>query len=45
MHGRLWHVVLDEFEPNEATNLVSFPKSMKRVLDKFPNVMLKELPK
>jgi hypothetical protein len=27
--------VLDEFEPKEATNLVSLPKCIKRVLDKF----------
>jgi hypothetical protein len=36
--------VLDEFEPKEATNLVSSPKCFKRVLDEFPDVMLKELP-
>jgi hypothetical protein len=35
--------VLDEFEPKEATNLVSFAKCIKRVLDEFPNVMLEEL--
>ncbi len=36
--------VLDEFEPKEATNLVSSPKCIKRVLDEFPDVMPKELP-
>jgi hypothetical protein len=35
--------VLDEFEPKEATNLVSLPKCMKRMLDEFSNVMLEEL--
>ncbi len=35
--------VLDEFEPKEATNLVSVPKCIKRVLDEFINVMLEEL--
>jgi hypothetical protein len=34
--------VLDEFEPKEATNLVSSPKCVKRILNEFPNVMLKE---
>jgi hypothetical protein len=36
--------VLDEFEPKETTNLVSFPKCIKRILDEFLNVMLEELP-
>jgi hypothetical protein len=27
--------VLDEFEPKEATNLLSFPKCVKGVLDEF----------
>jgi hypothetical protein len=36
--------VLDEFEPKEATNLVSSPKCIKRVLDEFPYVMLTKLP-
>ncbi len=36
--------VLDEFEPKEATNLVTFSKCIKRVLDEFPDVMPKELP-
>jgi hypothetical protein len=36
--------VLDKFEPKEATNLVNFPKCVKRILDKFPDVMLEELP-
>jgi len=35
--------VLDEFEPKEATNLVSSPKCLKQILDKFPDVMPKEL--
>jgi hypothetical protein len=35
--------VLDKFEPKEATNLVSPPKCVKRMLDEFPNAMLKEL--
>jgi hypothetical protein len=35
--------VLDEFEPKETTNLVSLPKCIKRVLNKFPDVMPKEL--
>jgi hypothetical protein len=37
--------VLDEFEPKEATNLVTFPKCIKRVLDEFSDVMPKDLPK
>jgi hypothetical protein len=36
--------VLNEFEPKEATNLVSFSKCVKRVLDEFSDVMPKELP-
>jgi hypothetical protein len=36
--------VLDEFEPKEATNLVSSPKCVKRVLDEFLDVMFEELP-
>ncbi len=37
-------LMLDEFEPKEATNLVSSPKCLKQVLDEFPDVMLGELP-
>ncbi len=37
--------VLDECEPKEATNLVTFSKCIKRVLDEFPYVMPEELPK
>jgi hypothetical protein len=36
--------VLDEFEPKEATNLVSFPKCIKQVLNEFLDVMLEKLP-
>jgi len=36
--------MLDEYEPKEATNLVTSPKCIKRVLDEFPDVMLEELP-
>jgi hypothetical protein len=36
--------VLDTFESKEVTNLVSPLKCLKRVLDKFLNVMLDELP-
>jgi hypothetical protein len=36
--------VLDEFEPKEATNLVSLPKCVKQIFDEFPDVMLEELP-
>ncbi len=36
--------VLDEFEPKEAINLVSSPRCLKQVLDKFPDVMPEELP-
>jgi hypothetical protein len=35
--------VLDEFEPREATDLVSSPKCVKQVLDEFPDVMPEEL--
>jgi len=35
--------VLEKFEPKEATNLVSFPKCVKQMLDEFPDVMLEEL--
>ncbi len=35
--------VLGEFEPKEATNLVSFPKCVKRVLNEFLNLMPEEL--
>ncbi len=31
--------VFDEFEPKEATNLVSSPKCVKQVLDEFLDVM------
>jgi hypothetical protein len=36
--------VLDEFEPEEATKLVTSPKCIRRVLEEFPDVMLEELP-
>ncbi len=36
--------VLDEFEPKEATKVVSLHKCIKPVLEKFPDVMPKELP-
>jgi hypothetical protein len=36
--------VLNELEPKEATNLVTFPKCIKRILDEFLNVMLEKLP-
>jgi len=36
--------VLDEYEPKEATKLVTSPKCIKQVLEKFPNVMPKKLP-
>jgi hypothetical protein len=35
--------MVNEFEPNEVSNLVSFPKCAKRMSDEFPNVMPKEL--
>ncbi len=37
-------LVLDEFEPKEATNFVSLTKCVKQVLDEFPNVMFEALP-
>ncbi len=36
--------VLDECEPKEATNLVTFSKCIKQVLDEFLDVMPEELP-
>jgi hypothetical protein len=36
--------VLDEFEPREATKVVSPHKCIKQVLKEFPDVMPKELP-
>ncbi len=36
--------VLDEYEPKEATKLVTFTKCIKQLLEKFPDVMLEELP-
>jgi hypothetical protein len=36
--------MLDEFEPKEATNLVTSSKCIKRILDEFLDVMPKELP-
>jgi hypothetical protein len=36
--------VLDEFEPREATKVVSLHKCIKQVLKEFPDVMPKELP-
>jgi len=35
--------VLDEYEPKEATKLVTSPKCIKQVLEEFPDVMPKEL--
>ncbi len=35
--------VLDEFEPKEATNMVSLQKCIKRVLNKFLDMMPEEL--
>jgi hypothetical protein len=35
--------VLDKFESKVGTILVSLPKCIKRMLDKFLNVMLKKL--
>jgi hypothetical protein len=35
--------VLDEFEPKEATKLVTSSKCIKRILEEFPDVMLKKL--
>ncbi len=37
--------VLDEYEPKEATNLVTSPKCIKQVLNEFSDVMPEELPK
>jgi len=36
--------MLDEFEPKEATKLVSYSKCIKRVLEEFSNVMPEKLP-
>ncbi len=36
--------VLDEFEPKEATKLVTSAKCIKQVLEEFPDVMPEELP-
>ncbi len=36
--------MLDEYEPKEATKLVTSAKCIKQVLEEFPNVMLEELP-
>ncbi len=36
--------VLDEYEPKEATKLVTFAKCIKQVLEKFSDVMSDELP-
>jgi hypothetical protein len=36
--------VLDEYEPKEATKLVTSTKCIKQVLKKFPDVMPDELP-
>jgi hypothetical protein len=35
--------VLDEYEPKEATKLVTFAKCIKQILEKFLNVMPKKL--
>jgi len=35
--------VLNEYEPKEATKLVTFPKCIKQVLEEFPDVMPDEL--
>ncbi len=40
--GVMW--MLDEFGPKEATNLVIFPKCIKRILDELLNVMPEEFP-
>jgi len=37
--------VLDEYEPKEVTKLMTSAKCIKQVLEEFPNVMPKELPK
>jgi len=31
--------VLDEFEPKEVANVVSFHKCIKQILNEFPDVM------
>jgi hypothetical protein len=36
--------VLDKFEPEEVTKLVTPSKCIRRVLEEFPNVMLEDLP-
>jgi hypothetical protein len=36
--------VLDEYEPKEATKLVTSANCIRRVLEKFPDVMPEELP-
>jgi len=36
--------VLDEYEPKEATKLVTSTKCIKQVLEEFPNVMPEDLP-
>jgi len=36
--------VLDEYEPKEATELVTSAKCIKQVLEEFPDVMPKDLP-
>ncbi len=36
--------VLDEDEPKEVTKLVTSAKCIRQVLEKFPDVMLEELP-
>jgi len=36
--------VLDEYQPKEATKLVTSAKCIKRVLEEFPDVMPEELP-
>jgi hypothetical protein len=36
--------VLDDYEPKEATKLVTFAKCIKQVLEEFPDVMPEELP-
>ncbi len=36
--------VLDEFEPKEATKVVSPHECIKQVLEEFPDVMPEELP-
>jgi len=35
--------VLDEYEPKEATKLVTSAKCIKQVLEEFPDVMLEKL--